>query len=206
MAQAPNNALKTLKMSFEEYLNLDASADFPEGCFEYVDRELRELPPESEPNNFIARYLMVMLASSGVVSLRLIAIHSCEVEVPVLQPGDAKTRFPDLVILRPEHLPLTQKRLTITREMPPPLLIAEVVSPGDANRMRDYERKRDQYQALGVLEYWLIDPEQQMITLLELQNGSYREVGTFRGQDRITSPNFPDLTLTAQQVLTPENY
>ncbi|MBF2049754.1 hypothetical protein HJG54_07730 [Leptolyngbya sp. NK1-12] len=60
--------------------------------------------------------------------------------------------------------------------------------------------------SLGVLEYWLIDPEQQMITLLELQNGSYREVGTFRGQDRITSPNFPDLTLTAQQVLTPENY
>ncbi|QYO62481.1 Uma2 family endonuclease [Leptolyngbya sp. 7M] len=201
MTQAPNNALK---MTFEEYLSLDASADLPAGQFEYVDGELRELPPESRPNIAIANYLFLLLVNAGI-PFNLVYPHTCEVEVPVLQPSDARTRFPDLVILRPEHLPLTQKRLTITREMPPPLLIAEVVSPGDANRMRDYERKREQYQALGVLEYWLIDPAQQIITLLELQNGTYREVGTFRGQDRITSPNFPDLTLTAQQVLTPAN-
>ncbi len=144
---------------------------------------------------------MFMLVSRRETTLRLTAIHSCEVEVPVLQPGDAKTRFPDLVILRPEHLPLTQKRLTITREMPPPLLIAEVVSPGDANRMRDYERKRDQYQALGMLEYWLIDPPQHTVTVLELQNGAYTEVGTFREGDAIVAASFPELTLTAAQVL-----
>ena len=146
---------QALKMSFEEYLSLEVGS-LPEGQFEYVEGELRELPPESEPNDFIANYLMFVLTSSGVIPLRLIRPHSCEVEVPVLQAGDPRTRIPDLVILRPEHLTLTQKRLTITRQMPPPVLIAEVVSPGDANRKRDYERKCEQYQELGVLEYWLL--------------------------------------------------
>ena len=186
-------------MSFEEYLSLEVGS-LPEGQFEYVEGELRELPPESEPNDFIAKYLMFVLTSSGVIPLRLIRPHSCEVEVPVLQAGDPRTRIPDLVILRPEHLTLTQKRLTITRQMPPPVLIAEVVSPGDANRKRDYERKREQYQELGVLEYWLIDPDLQSITVLELQAGTYAEVGSFRGGEQIISRAFPALSLTAEQV------
>jgi Uma2 family endonuclease len=191
---------QALKMSFEEYLSLEVGS-LPEGQFEYVEGELRDLPPESEPNDFIANYLMFVLASSGVIPLRLIRPHSCEVEVPVLQAGDPRTRIPDLVILRPEHLTLTQKRLTITRQMPPPVLIAEVVSPGDANRKRDYERKREQYQELGVLEYWLIDPDLQSITVLELQAGTYAEVGSFRGGKQIISRVFPALSLTAEQVL-----
>ena len=191
---------QALKMSFEEYLSLEVGS-LPEGQFEYVEGELRELPPESEPNDFIANYLMFVLTSSGVIPLRLIRPHSCEVEVPVLQAGDPRTRIPDLVILRPEHLTLTQKRLTITRQMPPPVLIAEVVSPGDANRKRDYERKREQYQELGVLEYWLIDPDLQSITVLELQAGTYAEVGSFRGGKQIISRVFPALSLTAEQVL-----
>jgi len=191
---------QALKMSFEEYLSLEAGS-LPEGRFEYVEGELRELPPESEPNDFIANCLMFVLANSGMIPLRLIRPHSCEVEVPVLQAGDPRTRIPDLVILRPEHLTLTQKRLTITRQMPPPVLIAEVVSPGDANRKRDYERKREQYQELGVLEYWLIDPDLQSITVLELQVGTYAEVGSFRGGDQIISRVFPAMSLTAEQVL-----
>ncbi len=88
--------------------------------------------------------------------------------------------------------------------MPPPVLIAEVVSPGNANQQRDYERKREQYEELGVLEYWLIDPQQQAITVLALQNGRYAEVGQFK-DTQIVSPLFPDLTLTTQQVLSAED-
>jgi len=191
---------QALKMSFEEYLSLEVGS-LPEGQFEYVEGELRELPSESEPNNWIARCLFLLLAAAMIVPARQIVTHSCEVEVPVLQPGDPRTRIPDLVILRPEHIALTQRRLMITRQMSPPVLIAEVVSPGDANRKRDYERKREQYQELGVLEYWLIDPDLQSITVLELQAGTYAEVGSFRGGEQIISRVFPALSLTAEQVL-----
>lgn len=192
--------LQTLKMTFEEYLRLETDS-LPAGQFEYVDGELRALPPESELNDWIANYLFLLFANMRLVPSRLIRPHSCEVEVPVLQDGDPRTRIPDLVILREQHLALTRRRLTITREMPPPLLIAEVVSPGDANQQRDYQRKRDQYEDLGVPEYWLIDPALQTITVLALQNGQYSEVGVFRSSDRILSPGFPALNLTAEQVL-----
>jgi Uma2 family endonuclease len=49
--------------------------------------------------------------------------------------------------------------LFITREMPPPRLVVEVVSPGKKDRDRDYIAKRQQYAERGIPEYWLIDPE-----------------------------------------------
>ncbi|XPM54764.2 MAG: Uma2 family endonuclease [Leptolyngbya sp. IPPAS B-1204] len=188
---------QALKLTFEEYLRLEPGS-LPDGQFEYVDGALKELPPEAQPNIAIANYLFLLLVNAGI-PFNLIYPHSCEVEVPVLQEGDPRTRFPDLVILRQEHLALTQKRLTITREMPPPVLVAEVVSLGNANERRDYDRKREQYQELGVPEYWLINPAQQTIMVLAAQTGVYREFGTFRGSEQIVSLQFPDLT--AEQVL-----
>jgi Uma2 family endonuclease len=132
---------------------------------------------------------------------RLIVIHSLELQVPVLRPGDAANRYPDLVILQPEHLTLTQKRLTITLDMPPPQLVAEVLSPGKSNRDRDLIFKRNQYAACGIPEYWLIDPDAQSIAVLQLQNELYVEVGAFRGHHRLVSPTFPILQVSAAQIV-----
>jgi Uma2 family endonuclease len=129
--------------TFAEYLSYSEEL---EGRFLLIDGALVELPPESPENYFIARELFWLLAIANVVSRQLICMHNCEVQVPVLQPKDAANRFPDLVILRPEHLDLMVRRLTITIDMPPPQLIAEVVSPGRTNRDRDFINKRAQYR------------------------------------------------------------
>jgi Uma2 family endonuclease len=186
------------KITFEEYLCYQDDTD---QRYELIDGELVALPPESEFNNWIANHLFLVLANAQIVSPRLIRTHACEIQVPVLEPGDAANRYPDLVILREEHLALTQKRLTITRDMPPPNLVVEVVSPGCANRERDYERKRFQYAAIAVPEYWLIDPEWQTVTVLKLATTAYQDVGVFQGQAPITSPEFGTLNVTADQVL-----
>jgi len=193
----------TQKLSFEEYASLDTEnwvrLGLPDGRCEYVDEwELNELPSESEPNDFLARYLLFMLASGRVVPLRLIAIHTCEIEVT----GKPKTRFPDLVVLQEEHLELTKKRLFIRLTMPVPRLVAEVVSPGDDNQKRDYEAKRKQYQERGIPEYWLLNPETETIEVLELKDGQYIRFGVFQGSTLIQSPNLKTLTFTAEQVFT----
>jgi Uma2 family endonuclease len=187
------------KLTFAEYLAYDDGSD---QRYELIAGELIALPPEAEPNSWIALNLCYALAS--VINRRLLRPHHCEVQVPVLQAGDAQNRFPDLVVLREEHLALTQKRLTITLDMPPPRLIVEVVSPGQRNRQRDFERKRAQYAHIGVPEYWLIDPENQVVVVLALQTGAYVEVGQFKRADRLQSLTFPTLTLTASQVLQGE--
>ncbi len=184
--------------TFEEYLTYDDGTDTR---YELVDEELVELPPESRPNLLIANFLFLFLVNAGV-PLNLVYTHACEIQVPVLQVGDAKNRYPDLVILREEHLALTQQRATITLQMSPPVLIAEVVSPGDANRVRDYERKREQYCQIGVQEYWLLDPELQIVIVLTLKSGKYLEVGQFRGHNLIQSQleMLQGLQLTSEQI------
>lgn len=181
--------------TFEEYLDYENDTD---NRYELIDGELIALPPESEPNNWFALNLRDILIQ--LVNRRLVRPHNCEIQVPVLKKGDAQNRYPDLVVLREEHLALTQKRLTIKLDMPPPQLIVEVVSPGGLNRERDYERKRDQYCRVGIPEYWIIDPEQQTVLVLTLENDAYVEVGQFQGKSFIVSPMFPDLSLAAKQV------
>ncbi|MCU0545872.1 MAG: Uma2 family endonuclease [Oscillatoriaceae cyanobacterium Prado104] len=186
------------KLTFEEYLNY---SDETNNRYELIDGELIALPPESEPNNFVANYLLFYLASSGLVPLRLIKTHNCEIQVPVLRSGDAANRYPDLVILQPEHIPLTANRLTITFDMVPPRLVVEVVSPGRIGRERDYDRKRIQYAARGIVEYWIVDREAQTVTVLQLEGGQYVGVGVFRDGEAMVSPMFPQLSLTVQQIL-----
>ena len=191
-------------LTLDEYLALDAedwvALGLPEGRCEYVDGVLIELPPESEQNDRIALNLRDQLLG-WVSNDWLIRVHSCEVVVPALRANDPSTRFPDLVVLQEAHLPLIERRLAIPLETVPPKLIAEVVSPGTKNEKRDYERKREQYAARGIPEYWLLEPQHQRVRVLELQENQYIEVGVFRGSDRIRSTAFGRLPLTAEQLL-----
>ena len=183
--------------TFEAYLSYSNELEM-EGRYELTNGELVELPPESEENNWLALNLRDLLIQ--VIQRRLVRVHACEVQVPILQPKDPSNRFPDLVVLRQEHLQLTQKRLTITLEMPPPRLIAEVLSPGKPNQDRDYIYKRAQYAAIGVPEYWLLDPVAQTVLVLILEGQDYREVGLFKVSEAIISVEFAELQLVAGKV------
>ena len=183
--------------SFEEYLTADVS-DLPEGRCEYWDGELVPVMTESSRNDAIAIFIQLALIAIGV-PFKLIRPHSCEVEVR----GKPKTRFPDLTVLDAIHLPLIESRLTITRQMPPPRLVIEVVSPGNEskdNYKRDYQDKRDQYAAIAIPEYWIVDPDRAWVIVGTLVSGAY-QFTTFRDKQAIVSPTFPELHLTAAIVL-----
>jgi hypothetical protein len=46
---------------------------------------------------------------------------------------------------------------------------------------RDYKHKRDQYAAVAIPEYWIVNPEDQTVLILQLQTGAYTKVGIFQG-------------------------
>ncbi len=195
----PLMTLTGQKLTFAEFLAL-RDTEWA-GRAEWHDGELIELPPESGFNNGIATFLFLKLVELGVPYLQ-VRLHACEVQVPQLQPGDAANRFPNMVVLQPEHVLLVHDRLTITLAMPPPRLVVEVVSPGKTNRDRDYRRKRMQYAAIGILEYVIIDPQAAVVLILRLQGNDYQEVGRYQGNAPIQSVEFPGLSLAANQVLT----
>jgi hypothetical protein len=47
---------------------------------------------------------------------------------------------------------------------------------GEESDIRDYVKKRAQYEKAGVREYWIIDPEQRRVQFLRRHRGKFREV------------------------------
>jgi len=97
------------------------------------------------------------------------------------------------------------KRSLVALDMPTPALVVEVVSPGKPgsdNYDRDYVEKPKEYAARGIPEFWQVDPnpDRAVVIVLTLKNGAYQS-REFRGSDRVVSPTFPDLKLTAEQIL-----
>jgi Uma2 family endonuclease len=88
--------------------------------------------------------------------------------------------------------------------MPVPLLVMEVVSPGEPgsdNYNRDYIEKPQEYAKRGIPEFWLVDPSRAMVLVLSPVGSTYK-AAEFRGSDRIQSTQFKQSNLSAQQVLT----
>lgn len=185
-----------VKLTFEQYLEYDDGTD---NRYELCDGELIPMPPESKRNIWMSLWLMYELAQ--MVDRRLVfPTNCCELQVI----GKTQNRFPDLVVIREEHFTQPEKRFTITLDMAPPQLVVEVVSPyrnqKDDNYQRDYVDKVHQYQERGIPEYWIVDPQAQLVTVLVLVNGKYQAT-EFSGNQRIVSQIFPELGLTAAQVL-----
>jgi Uma2 family endonuclease len=177
--------------TFEEYLVYE---DNSEKLYELFNGELVEMPPESGLNFQIANRLFLVFAL--ILGTDRVRGHGLELEVR----GEPKNRYPDLTIIREEHIQLLSKRNTILLSMSPPLLVVEVVSPGEIQRDRDYIAKRIQYQGCGIPEYWIVDPQTQTILVLELINSVYTTVGNFSDDDSVRSPLFKQLNLKVSDV------
>jgi Uma2 family endonuclease len=93
-------------------------------------------------------------------------------------------RNPDLgVVLRGAAKDWRGRRL--------PALAAEVVSSRSVRR--DYETKREEYLAYGLLEYWIVDPLKRQVTVLTRRGDTWNEM-VFRDEQVIVSlvlPGFP---------------
>ena len=119
--------------------------------------------------------------------------------------------IPDVMVLDAnalKHEALWKRRSTIAQGASIKLVI-EVVS---TNWQDDYLLKLGEYEKLGIAEYWIVDylglggrryigdPKQPTISIYDWVDGEYR-VTLFRGQDRLRSPTFPELNLTAEQII-----
>ena len=187
----------TKLLTLEEYLSRDNNA---EHHYELVAGNITEMPPESPQNAEIAIKLLLIFAR--FVSSRLLRCKDTEI---VVSGSRATVRLPDLMVLTEDLANdlYSNNRSTISIDMLPPALVVEVVSPGKANRDRDYRYKRSEYAARGIAEYWIVDPEAEKLTVLLLNDGLYEE-NVYRGDKAIASALFPQLQLTAKEVFISE--
>ncbi len=178
-----------LRLSREEY----AEAEWAEGVrFERVNGRLVLMPPAGFDHHVTVEPFRNHLGAYRLTHPTIVAHVFQESWTSVDEDTD---RIPDIAVYlksagsEPPRLP---DRI--------PDLIFEIVSPGRANRRRDYDEKRDEYERLGVSEYVIVDRFDHEVTVLRLVDGKYDEQ-ILKPSDTYRSPLLPGLEIPLQSII-----
>ncbi|MFN5263963.1 MAG: Uma2 family endonuclease [Pseudanabaena sp.] len=176
--------------------------------YELIDGEVFDLEPTGYHEEVSAFITTKVCAQIDAIGLNWFVLQR-----GLLRPSNlGMTAFrPDVMVidrneLEKELLWHDQSILTLGSSIK---FVVEVVS---SNWQNDYARKVEDYAILGIPEYWIADyaglggtrhigkPKQPTLSICTLVNGEY-EIQQVRGSQPITSLTFPNLKLTAEQVL-----
>ncbi|BBD53155.1 hypothetical protein NIES204_04180 [Planktothrix agardhii NIES-204] len=189
--------LTTKPLNLAEYLNYNDGTDTG---YELVNGELINMSLGTGKHGAIIKFLeRTFDAEIERMGSNWTAIQSV---LGIQSPRGGRwdtVRIPDVVILPLEQWrELQNKEAVITMNQPVPLLIVEVVS--ESTKRTDYRAKKAEYSVLEISEYWIVDPLENQVTILTLVDGWYDSL-EFTGGDQIQSKTFPNLELTAEQIL-----
>lgn len=107
-----------------------------------------------------------------------------------IAPCDVKLDNDPLTILQPDLFVVCDPdKLDKKRCNGAPDFIIEVVSPNNA--AHDYVKKLSYYQYYGVKEYWIVDPDNQNITVYNFEKEIYASRYTF--DDKVNVGIYDDL-------------
>ena len=176
-------------LSFEEYLDYKDGTD---NCYELVLGKLELMNPPTVRHFLIAKLLEQEFDRQiENKSLNWLCFREAGIRT-----GWQKSRLPDLFIVDKDAAMELLDSSAVFQTTP--FLIVEIVSPESSKR--DYRYKRSEYAALEVPEYWIVDSQENKITVLTLNEGLYEEA-IFTEAEKIVSPTFPEFELTAKKVL-----
>ena len=188
-----NTTTSTIEYSFKEYLQYDKD---PDNRYELVDGKLELMNPPTFRHILICDFIRdAFKAEINRLQLPWIAMREGGIRT-----GWRKSRIADVYVVEKEQVmdSLDESGVLST----PPLLVAEVVSPESIKR--DYRYKRSEYAAIGINEYWIVNPMQQQVTVLVLDEGLYEET-VFTSEQKLVSPAWAEISLTPKQIFTAEN-
>ena len=160
---------------------------------------------EASPLHVVIIKLLQKLLDKHIESLQvdLETYSGVGIEIPRVD-RENNVRDPDLIVCEQEQwLSMLHLTKAIFAAGNPPALAVEVASPG--NTKRDTVDKRFEYALAKVPEYWIINPVDGYVLVLDLDldTNEYREIGEYRGSELISSPLFPTLKVSAETLLIP---
>ncbi len=83
-----------------------------------------------------------------------------------------------------------------------PDLIIEILSPG--NTTKEMKNKFEIYEEAGVLEYWLVEPNDRVILSYVLVNGKFQGLAPVTEEDILKSTIFKGLEISAKEIFLVE--
>ncbi len=195
------------QVTFDEFI-----AWYPENSptrYELHDGIIVEMPKPTGKHSEIAGFLNI---ETGVTCRSAQLPYFIPRECVVKPYRDKSGYEPDVIVLDRQAVKLephweSESIITLGSSV---RLIVEVVS---TNWHDDYALKLEDYETMGIQEYWIADylglggrryignPKQPTLSVYQLVNGEY-QIRQFRGNERIELRTFPQLNLTAQQIFS----
>lgn len=190
------------KLTFEEFLE-----QYPEdGIYELVNGEIVKLEPIRAYKN-VARFLMFAF-NDEIKRKELDYIVDKDIIIRTFTAeGKEQGRNPDVSVVSQS---LWNSKVTAYGAITEPLQLA--VEVASTNWDDDYVDKLDEYQRLGIPEYWIVDylaiasraylgnPKVPTVFVYELVEGQY-QAKSYRGNDLIISPTFSELELRVDRIV-----
>ena len=182
-----------IQITFAEYLGYNDGNNID---YELVNGKLVEMPPASFLHSDIIDFIADCFKAIALKYKLDIKIKTGDVGI---RTGMNSSRIPDIAVIdgRVWRNYRRDKSAVIEDNL---MLAVEVVSPGVEQVSRDYEEKLVEYENVGIQEYWIVDPIEQKVVILLLEDGSYKET-IFTGDDAIASKMFPSLKTTVSEII-----
>lgn len=129
--------------------------DYAEHFCEWIEGTVIKMSPVKAIHDKLVRYLATLI--DAYLELREIGEIRQQPFVMAIDVGEehSRRREPDIQLV----LDSNEHELLDTMMDGPADLVIEVVSP--ESRQRDYGEKLQEYEAAGVPEYWVIDPDKR---------------------------------------------
>ncbi|MCL4485274.1 MAG: Uma2 family endonuclease [Nitrospirae bacterium] len=181
--------VKPQEWTYEDYLAL------PEGGplrYEVIDGELYMTPA---PNT---RHQEISMNLSGIFWNFL---RSNPIGKIFVAPYDVIFSHSPLQYVEPDLVFVSKERSSIVTEQNiqgVPDLVVEILSDGTG--IRDRRKKFSLYERFGVLEYWIVDPEEETVQIFRLSDGIYQAPVEIRKGAEISSPLLPGLSIATNEI------
>ena len=162
----------TSKLTYQDYANLEGDERY-----ELLDGELILVASPNEDHQTVSLRMIVRM-NAFVEENRLGRIFHAPYDV----------LFTDTEVVQPDLLFVSTERdhiRTPANIQGAPDLVVEILSPSSSRR--DWREKRELYARHGVLEYWIIDPTNRIVSVMQLQDGVLEIEQTCADGDTATS-------------------
>ncbi|MEX2142499.1 MAG: Uma2 family endonuclease [Pirellulales bacterium] len=155
-------AIRTGHYTFDDFLLLikeHEKADLLDGVIYMAS-------PESTDDNELGGWLYRLMSEFAKETNQ----GKCYFSRVAFRITDKRGPEPDVAFVAKERLRIVERGFVDG----PPDIAVEIVSPDSAQR--DYDLKMNIYEAAGVKEYWVIDPDEQRATFLRRHGERFVEV------------------------------
>ena len=175
------------RMTLTEYRDTD---EVEGGVCELINGEFNQMPPATPEHQFLIDFLVRMINNwaNSIEPIPGLAFTTIGLAL-----SDRYAPTPDIVYLRTQNLHLIRRGMV---EGVPDLVVETLSS----DRNRDLVMKRAIYAEAGIPEYWLVDPVNDTITVLELSGPEYAERAVLSRGDTLTTATIPGLEIELDQV------